>query len=832
MSDDAARLRQVRELFDAVIDTPIESRAEALHRLAGGDEKLRREVEALITTSEDTASILRSPVAAHDGVLRRDAASLVGQRLGPYDVVRLIGMGGMGAVYEATRADDQYQKRVAIKIVQRGIDSELTLARFRRERQILASLEHPNIATLLDGGVTQDGQPFLVMEYVDGEPITTWCVSHETGTRDRVALFRQVCAAVQYAHKNLVVHRDLKPGNILVTPDGTVKLLDFGIARLLGEDGGDAVLPLTRGGARAFTPEYASPEQIRGDVLSTVSDVYSLGVVLFELLTGRRPHLVTGRALVDIERAVLEEPPPRPSAVASTDRLRRKLRGELDNIALTALRLEPAGRYSSVEALDDDLSRYLDGLPVHAYGAWVGYRFRKFVMRNAAAVVASILVLVAVVAGAISTAVQAHHTRQVQFREAQVNGFLQALLSSVQPEVGSRDVRVSQVLDAAARRLQHELTDQPDVRAELESVIGQSYLGLGRYDEAEQHFKTAMQLRERVAGPRSASTVIGLSNLGQLYMAKGALDSADKTFHEALSVQQSVSRTPDSLYASLLANLGSLAHNQGHPAEAEKFHRQALEIRRRLNGDRDDLVAQSVNDVGVAVGEQGHVAEAESLARVALGILRGNHPEPNVRVASALNALAGVLDLEGKVAPADSAFVETLAMRKEVLGPEHPEYMVTLFNYSFAVFDQKRYADAADISRQILALRGKTLPESHSAIAGALQTLGRSLDRLGDTTGGEAALLESLALRRKYLGADSWLAASSEGMLGEHYMYIKHYPTAEEMLLHAQGLYVRALGEANPRTQANTRRLVALYEAWGWPAKAAEYKAKLPAPAK
>ena len=362
----------------------------------------------------------------------------------------MIGMGGMGAVYEGVRAD-QYRKRVAIKLVQGGLDSELTLARFRRERQILANLEHPNVATLLDGGVTPDGRPFLVMEYVEGEPITTWCDGRRLSVDARLALFRQVCDAVQYAHKNLVVHGDIKPGNILVTADGTAKLLDFGIAKLVGAGTGDDALPLTRGDTRPFTPEYASPEQIRGDPLSTASDVYSLGAVLFELLTGRRPHVVTSRALVDIMRAVLEVPVPRPSSVVTAGaaaqrgerragRLRRRLQGELDNIALMALRPEPERRYASAGALSEDVRRELTGLPVEAHGDWAGYRLRKFAGRNRTAVAASILVIVALIGGVIATADQAHRARAAQMRAERVNGFLRTLLSSVRPATGGRDV--------------------------------------------------------------------------------------------------------------------------------------------------------------------------------------------------------------------------------------------------------------------------------------------------------------------------------------------------------------------------------------------------------
>ena len=281
------RLRRLRELFDAAIEQSPVNRATYLERVET-DLSVRREVEALLAASEATddrigALLGRIEIPSRDGPL-----FAAGRRVGAYDIVRLIGRGGMGAVYEAARADDQYRKRVAIKIVQAGLEADLTLARFRRERQILANLDHPNIAALVDGGVTSEGLPFLVMEYVEGEPITRWCDTRSLSVRDRVSLFRQACAAVRHAHRNLVVHGDLKPANIFVTGDSAVKLLDFGIAKLLRDDT-DHAMPPTREFARAFTPEYASPEQIRGDALTTASDVYSLGVVLFELLAGHRP---------------------------------------------------------------------------------------------------------------------------------------------------------------------------------------------------------------------------------------------------------------------------------------------------------------------------------------------------------------------------------------------------------------------------------------------------------------------------------------------------------------------------------------------------------------
>jgi eukaryotic-like serine/threonine-protein kinase len=817
------RLRRVRALFDAVVDQPTAEREAYLDRVTQADTALRQEVRELL---------------AVDGVAED---RFVGMRLGPYELVRLIGRGGMGAVYEAVRADDSYRKRVAIKLVPSGLASELTLARFRRERQILATLAHRHIATLLDGGIAPDGRPFLVMEYIEGTPITEWCDARRLSITSRVELFRQVCDAVQHSHTNLIVHGDIKPGNILVTADGTVKLLDFGIAKLVGADAVDEAMPLTRGGVRPFTPEYASPEQIRGAPLTTASDIYSLGVVLFELCAGNRPYRTTSDAPLDAMRKVLEQPAPKPSAMVSgdaparrgergADRVRRQLAGELDTIILKALRAEPERRYASVAAFSDDLGRHLTGLPVEAQRDWTGYRVHKFIQRNRGVVAISLLLLAALVGGSVTTAVQARRARAAQARAERVNGFLRTLLSSVGPATGGRDLPVSEVLDSAARRIDVELANQPDVRSDLESVIGQSYLSLARYDDAERHFQSALDLHRRVDGPRSVAVVTALSNLGGVYLQSGRLDQADSVFRQALAIRRSLSSTPDTILGDLIDDAGSVAHDKGQFADAERLHREALAIFRALLGDHSDKVALSMGNVAVALGEQNRWVEAEALHRSALAILEANHPEPNTLVADAKDGLATALDIEGKTAASESAYVETLALRRQLLGPEHPKYTWTLFNYSFLVFAQGHYQEAADMSRQILALRGKTIPDSHPSIAASLQTLGRSDDKLGDTASGRRALEESLALRRKFLPADSWLIASSEGALADHDMFVKQYAKAETLSLDAYGIMTHALGPAHPKTQTAGQRLVGLYEAWGRPDKAAEFRSKLPAP--
>jgi len=836
------QLRRIRELFDAVVDlSPAEQRV-ALDRLAGDDAPLRDDVARLVTNTSDTGALFAAPLRAGDYLAAVDAVPLEGTHLGRYDIVRLIGVGGMGTVYEAVRADDQYRQRVAIKLVQRDLDSDLAMARFLRERQILASLQHPNIAVLHDGSVTAEGRPYLVMEYIAGQPITAWCTARALDVRARVALFRQVCRAVHHAHQNLVIHRDLKPGNILVTEDGTVKLLDFGIAKLLDADTGDDALPLTRDSARPYTPEYASPEQIRGEVLKTTSDVYSLGVVLYELLAGRRPHVVASRSPAEIERAVLGEPTRPPSTVVtdaaattrgerSAARLRRHIAGELDQIVLMALRPEPERRYASAEALDDDLRRYLNGEPIRAHRDWAGYRLKKFAQRNAAAVTASAFVLLALVGGVITTTIQSRRARAEQLKEQQVNDFLRTLLSSVKPVTGGRDVTASELLDAAARRLAFDQTIPVGIRAELETVIGQSDLSLGRYDEAVRHDSAALALTQRLEGATSPATIAAISTIGQAYLQRGDLDHADTAFHHAWALRQSRGGSPDSLLSALIANLGSLAHYRGDNVASERYQREALDLRRRLFGAGSDLTAFTLNDLAVTLGEEGRFADAVPLHREAVAVLRKNHVGPTLELASVLNALATALDLSGNPAAADSVYRETLAIRKQLLGADHPEYAMTLMNYSGFLFDQQRYEEAAANSREILALRGKTLPESHPAIGSALQTLGRSLDHQGDSAGARGALEESLALRRKYVGAASWLAGNSEGVLGDHFTINKDYARAEPLLLDAIAVVGKAVGPANPRTLLNVRRIAALYTAWGKPAKAAEWQAKLP-PAK
>jgi hypothetical protein len=399
------RLARIRALYEQAVEMDTSGREALLDRECR-EQDLRREVELLLGAREHVPGWLNEPPLA---AARREAAAslppvMEGRLLGGYRIVREIGRGGMGSVYLAERSDGAFHKQAAIKLVKSGMNTAEIVERFRRERDILASLDHPNIARLLDGGTTEDGLPYFVMEYVDGQPILRWCNERKLSITQRLELFEGVCAAVQYAHQRLVVHRDLKPANILVTSDGKVKLLDFGIAKLLGDETtGEPVQTQTM--LRLLTPDYASPEQVIGDNITTLSDVYSLGVVLYELLTGQRPYHLLSSAMHEVARIVAEEEPTRPSVVvASTEAaLRKRLEGDLDSITMTALQKQPTRRYTSVESFKDDIRRHLEKRPVMAREDSVWYRLNRFVHRNPGVVAAGALLVVSMFAGLLTT---------------------------------------------------------------------------------------------------------------------------------------------------------------------------------------------------------------------------------------------------------------------------------------------------------------------------------------------------------------------------------------------------------------------------------------------
>jgi serine/threonine-protein kinase len=516
---------KVKEVFSAVLEQPVAMRGHFLAESCGDDEALRGEVESLLAAHEEPKNLLEQHTIDLATELKTDGQKYQGKRFGSYRILREIGRGGMGSVFLAERADGEFQQQVALKIIRQSfVDAELE-KHFRRERQILASLNHPNIAVLHDGGVSEKGEPFLAMEYVDGETLIEYADSQRLSIPERLRLFLKICSAVSYAHRNLVVHRDIKPSNILVTRDGEPKLLDFGLAKAFESDASK-----TQTALRAFTPAYASPEQIQGRSITTSSDIYSLGVVFYELLTGTKPLDIENKSFDEIAQTLNTTEPIRPSAVEKVlnhDALTQLLRGDLDNIALTALRKEPERRFKTVEDFAEDIERHLAGRPISARPNTTGYLAGKFIRRNKIAVAAGLLISISLLAGLTISLWQAAIARRETARSQTVNQFLQKMLLTAIPESGGRGKKGAQativdVLKEAEERLDgEELSSQLEVRAELRQLIGSAYLNQGMYEAAERNLTRAFDEESSLFGRDSTRTLKAEYSLARLYQEKG-----------------------------------------------------------------------------------------------------------------------------------------------------------------------------------------------------------------------------------------------------------------------------------------------------------------------
>ena len=575
--------RRVREILEQALEVAPERRSIYLEEVCAGDKALRREVEALIAADQQAGTGFLAGSAVEASTIltaAEELVSLTGTRIGPYQIVEEIGHGGMGTVYRAVRADDQYRKEVAIKVVRGGLGDEFRLHRFLAERQILANLDHANIARLLDGGATEDGRPYVVMEYVEGRPIDEYCDQGKLPVPERLKLFRTVCSAVAYAHQRLVIHRDIKPVNILVTKEGEPKLLDFGIAKILDPE--DTGVDQTVTVMRLMTPEYASPEQVRGEPITTASDVYSLGVVLYGLLTGRRPYGPASHVPRDIVQAVIETEPEKPSAsvtraetvtaqaVSETrdeipEKLQRRLRGDLDNIVLKALRKEPERRYASVEQFSEDIRRHLEGLPVIARPDTFFYRSGKFVKRHKASVAAAITVLLTLIVGLAITVHETYIARAERAKAEQrfndvrklANSLLFEVHDAIQTLPGATPARklivdrALQYLDALAKEAKGDLSLQRELGAAYEKVGdvqgGFRSSNLGDVPGSIASYRKSLAIRQAVvaADPENAAAerelITSHGKLSDALMGVGDSAGSLDQLHQLLPIAERLS---------------------------------------------------------------------------------------------------------------------------------------------------------------------------------------------------------------------------------------------------------------------------------------------------
>ena len=550
--------KNVKEIFLAASERPFDERATFIAEKCGEDTELLNEVQSLLASHDSDTQFIEKPAIDLSSILSNGTTNGAGKTLGKYKIVREIGRGGMGAVFLAERDDGEFSQQVAIKVLGQALPDSEIVRYFKREREILASLNHPFIARLLDGGVTPEGLPFFVMEYVEGVSVLEFASRENLSINDRLRLFTQICEAVGFAHRNFIVHRDIKPNNIMVTNDGIPKLLDFGLAKMINPNFAETDVLQPDTAFLAMTPAYASPEQMRGQPITTASDIYSLGVVLFELLTNERPYQFETDNLAEIVRVVCETEPTRPSSfvrrplqnhdLTQTSEQRTKdygqrtklLRGDIDNIVLLALRKEPLRRYQTAEQFAEDIGRHLNGLPVAARQNTFKYRASKFIKRNKIAAVAATLIFLSLIGGIAATLWQSRQTQKEKEKAESINVFLGRMLRYSNPiykslQKGGQEATINDVLDEAADRLrQGEFDNQPEVKAELLRAIAESYFGQGKRALAEELLQEYIALTNKIYDENHPKRIESLFVLAGLIFRKGEMNESEKLYRQVL----------------------------------------------------------------------------------------------------------------------------------------------------------------------------------------------------------------------------------------------------------------------------------------------------------
>jgi eukaryotic-like serine/threonine-protein kinase len=774
---------RVMQIVEVLMDCDPAQLKDRLNQECAGDDYLRSEVERLLAEDKPLSRFLEeSPLNAFSASSISEADQFVGKQIGAYRITEEIGSGGMGAVYKANRADDQYKTEVAIKLIKRGMDTDAVLRQFRNERQILANLQHPNIARLLDGGSTDTGLPYFVMEYIDGTPIDLYCDEHKLSILERLKLFRTVCAALSYAHRNLVIHRDLKPSNILITADGVPKLLDFGIAKLLHDDTGATLTVATAPELRAMTPEYASPEQVRGEPITTSSDVYSLGVLLYELLTGHRPYRFPSRRADEVARVINEVEPERPSTIITRakdtpptdttggklitpesvsqvregepEKLRRRLLGDLDNIVLKALKKLPERRYSSVEQLSEDISRHLEGLPVMARKDTLSYRTQKFVQRHRGGVIAASLVLIALIVGMTTTIWQARVARRqraiAERRFNDVRRLANSFMFEFYDEIDKGPLKAKQLMVKKAIEYLDSLSTEAGNDPGLQRELATAY--------------------SRIA------MVQGVGLLSNLNDPKGALESQRKALairERLLTLEPTNSEVRYEVAASNNAIGEAIAIPLAKPGEAMEYFRKAQTILEPLvaaNPNRREFrrelasvyraISEATLNMSDASAEERTKGRELQLKGVALyEALAAEDPkdlEVHRRLAGSYATMGIRANGEGKIAESAEYFRKAQAVDEAVMAAEpsnisfRRESAVTLSNLGVALLKLGDKQGALDHARKALALyqelveADKNDANASKDLAIGYRNLGQASSEAGEKAGASESYLKSI----------------------------------------------------------------------------------------
>jgi eukaryotic-like serine/threonine-protein kinase len=783
------RWRAVSPHLDRAFDLAGEERDAFLRSLREQDPQVAADLETLLARRE---------ALSRDGFLEDPVASwpdrtLAGQTIGAYTLRSLIGQGGMGSVWLAERSDGRFQGQAAVKLLNLALLSPTGQERFRREGSMLARLTDPGIARLLDAGVSPGGQPYLVLEYVEGQPIGAFAAARGLDTDARIGLVLQVLAAVGHAHANLIVHRDIKPSNILVTAEGTAKLLDFGIGKLLGGEEES----LTRDD-RALTLEYAAPEQMTGGAITTATDTHAIGLLLYELLTGRRAYETKGRTPSEVERLVCQEVPTRPSQVM------RGVGGDLDAIVMKALRKEPGRRYPSAATMEDDLRRYLDGRPVLARPDSTRYRFRKFVGRHRTGVAVGMAIAALLVAGAVRERALRARAEAEARKAAAVKDYLVTVFEVSdpfgRPDPHGGEATARTLLDRGASRLDASLAGQPEALTELRGVLGWVYSRLGAFDSAARLLERALAEKRALYGNQSLAVAEAADRLGDALGSLNRFDEAEPLLREALAIRRQRLGDESAETAKSLDSLATLLQARNDYVQAEALFREALALRRAIYGNAHRLVAESLNNLGVLLYLRGRYDEAEPLYREALAVHLAQRGEEHPLTTITMQNLAQVQSNRGEVDESIALYRRSLASKRKILGNTHPNVTIHLNNLGITLANERHeLAEAEALIREALAGDRQTFGERHSYVAESLDNLATVLRLKGDFDEAERTYRQALEMNRGLFGAEHARIGKNLGNLAMTRHARGDLPGALGLYRESIGIYERLVGRTHPR---------------------------------